>query len=45
MALSYAEGGSDGYEGKFLLRKSSAAVAQAVQGGGGVTVPGVWMWH
>ena len=29
-----------GYEEEFLLRKSSEAVAQAAQGGGGVTVPG-----
>ena len=29
-----------GYEKRFPLRKSGAAVAQAAQGGGGVTVPG-----
>jgi len=29
-----------GYEEEFLLRESSEAVAQAAQGGGGVTVPG-----
>jgi len=29
-----------GYEERFLLRKSGAAVAQAAQGGGAVTIPG-----
>ena len=29
-----------GYREKFLVRKSSDAVAQAAQGGGGVTIPG-----
>ena len=29
-----------GYYEKFLLRKSGEALAQAAQGGGGVTVPG-----
>ena len=29
-----------GYQGQFLLRKSGGALAQAAQGGGGVTVPG-----
>lgn len=29
-----------GYKEKFLHRMSGAAVAQAAQGGGGVTVPG-----
>jgi len=29
-----------GYWEKFLLRKSGEALAQAAQGGGGVTVPG-----
>ena len=29
-----------GYQERFLLRKSGAAVAQAAQGGGAVTVPG-----
>ena len=28
-----------GYKTKFLLRKSGEAVAQAAQGGGGVTIP------
>ena len=29
-----------GYEEKILLRKSSEALAQAAQGGDGVTIPG-----
>ena len=29
-----------GYEEKLLLQKSGEAVAQAAQGGGGVTIPG-----
>jgi len=40
MALSCARGGSGWVCGKFLLRKSANALAQAAQGGGGVTVPG-----
>ncbi len=40
MALNCTGDVQVGYEEKFLLRKSGAAVAQAAQGGGGVTVPG-----
>ena len=29
-----------GFQGKFILRNSGDAVAQAAQGGGGVTTPG-----
>jgi len=40
MALNCTGDVQVGYEEKFLLRKSGAAVSQAAQGGGGVTVPG-----
>ena len=40
MALNCTGDVQVGYEEKILLRKSGAAVAQAAQGGGGVTVPG-----
>ena len=39
MALSYTRGGSGWILGK-ILRKKDEALAQAAQGGGGVTVPG-----
>ena len=34
-AITYA-----GYQETFLLRRSGEALAQAAQGGGGVTIPG-----
>ena len=40
MASSCSRGGSGWLLGKISLRKSSEAVAQAAQGGGGVTVSG-----
>ena len=40
MASSYTREVQVGYQETFLLSKSSAAVAQAAQGGGAVTVPG-----
>jgi len=40
MVLTCTRGGSGWIFGKSLLRKSSAAVAQAAQGGGAVTAPG-----
>jgi len=38
--LKLHQGGSGWLLGKYLLRKGGDAVAQAAQGGGGVTIPG-----
>jgi len=38
--ISCSRGGSDWTLGNFFLRKSGQAVAQAAQGGGGVSIPG-----
>ena len=40
MASSCTRGGSGWILGTFLLSKSGEALAQAAQGGGGVTAPG-----
>ena len=40
MDLSCTRGGSGWILRKILLRKSGQALAQAAQGGGGVTIPG-----